>query len=97
MFEYDDKPIILQSVTKENSIGLDYKSDGLYADSNGNVCNMPHYYRLSSNILAKQQRKLRHKIQDTEFRPYGQKRSPMSLKDNHNVDYGIRKHATLVV
>ena len=37
------------------------------------------------------------KSQDTESRLYGQKRSPMPLKGNHNVDYGIRKHATLVV
>lgn len=61
LFEYTDKPVALRSVTKESSVGLDYKSDGLYADSNGNVCNMPHYYRLSAELLAKQQRKLRHK------------------------------------
>lgn len=61
LFEYTNKSVVLQSVTKENSIGLDYKSDGLYADSNGNVCNMPHYYRLSAELLAKRQRKLRHK------------------------------------
>jgi putative transposase len=44
-----------------SALGLDYKSDGLYVDSEGNDCDMPHYYRLSQDKLAKSQRKLKHK------------------------------------
>ena len=39
-----------------NAIGLDYKSDGLYMDSSGNVADMPKYYREAQNKLAKAQR-----------------------------------------
>lgn len=49
------------SVTSMSTLGLDYKSDGLYVDSEGNNCDMPHYYRLSQDKLAKSQRKLKHK------------------------------------
>ena len=43
---------------KTNAIGLDYASDGLYVDSNGNTGNNHKYYRESHNKLAKAQRKL---------------------------------------
>lgn len=42
-------------------IGLDYKMDGLYMDSDGNHANMPKYYRKSQEKLAKAQRKLAKK------------------------------------
>lgn len=61
LFEYEAKELHA-SVILENTLGLDYKSDGLYVDSEGNNCNMPHYYRLSQDKLAKSQRKLKHKI-----------------------------------
>lgn len=48
-------------VTKDVTLGLDYKSNGLYADSNGDICGMPHYYKESAKRLAKAQRKLQHK------------------------------------
>ena len=54
-FEYEPLRIIKEIDT---SIGLDYKSDGLYVDSNGEICNMPHFHRLSEKKLAKAQRKL---------------------------------------
>lgn len=41
---------------------MDYKSDGLYVDSNGKTADMPHYYRKSDEKLAKSQRKLKHMI-----------------------------------
>jgi len=44
-----------------NVIGLDYKSDGLYADSNGQICGSPKYYRKSQKKLAKLQRQLSRK------------------------------------
>ena len=56
-YEVDDIPAFVTDVT---TIGLDYKSDGLYTDSNGNTCGMPHYYRKSAERLAKAQRKLKH-------------------------------------
>lgn len=61
LFEYDK---IIQPVlaTETSTVGLDYKSDGLYVDSNGKNCDMPHYYRKSQNDLAKAQRKLKHKV-----------------------------------
>lgn len=43
---------------KTNAIGLDYASDGLYVDSNGNTGTNHKYYRESHNKLAKVQRKL---------------------------------------
>lgn len=42
-------------------IGLDYKSDGLYQDSDGNVCGSPKCYRESAKKLADRQRKLKKK------------------------------------
>ena len=59
-FEYDEEEISY-SVDKENAIGLDYKSDGLFADSNGNVCGSPKYFRRAQKALTKAQRGLRHK------------------------------------
>ena len=43
---------------KTNAIGLDYASDGLYVDSNGNVGTNHKYYHESHDKLAKVQRKL---------------------------------------
>ena len=43
---------------KTNAIGLDYASDGLYVDSNGNTGTNHKYYCESHNKLAKAQRKL---------------------------------------
>ena len=40
------------------AVGLDYKSGGLYVDSNGSCPEMPGYYRRSENRLAHLQRKL---------------------------------------
>ena len=48
------------------SVGLDYKSDGLYVSSDGEFCNMPHYYRKGAPKLAKAQRKLKHKLKGSK-------------------------------
>ena len=46
----------------DNAVGLDYKSDGLYMDSNGHFPKEVHkYYRQGSKKLAKAQRKLKNK------------------------------------
>ena len=53
----------VQSLSKKEltAIGLDYASNGLYVDSEGNNCNMPHYYRQGQKKLAKLQRRLSRK------------------------------------
>lgn len=43
-------------------IGLDYKSDGLYMDSNGYCPDGPKFYRQSQDKLAHAQRKLKHMV-----------------------------------
>jgi len=57
LFEYD-APINTYIADKTNAIGLDYASDGLYVDNNGNVGTNHKYYRESHNKLAKAQRRL---------------------------------------
>ena len=47
---------------KTNAIGLDYASNGLYVDSNGNVGTNHKYYRESHKKLAIEQRRLSRKI-----------------------------------
>ena len=61
LFEYDAEVIVMSKMSS-NAIGLDYKSDGLYMDSNGNKADMHKYYRESHDKLAKEQRKLSRKI-----------------------------------
>ena len=57
LFEFDD---IVNHYTadKTNAIGLDYASDCLYVDSNGNVGSNHKYYRENHDKLAKEQREL---------------------------------------
>lgn len=59
LFEYTNV-IVPVSKNTDNIIGLDYKSDGLYMDSNGNVGSNHKYYRQSHDKLAHAQRKLKH-------------------------------------
>ena len=61
LYEYNTAVNTASSIDESKSIGLDYKSDGLFMDSNGKCCDMPHYYRNAQKRLAKAQRKLRHK------------------------------------
>ena len=57
LFEFDNtvNPYVAD---KTNAIGLDYASDGLYMDSNGNIGTNHKYYRESYKKLAKAQRRL---------------------------------------
>lgn len=59
LFEYEK--IVTSVVISDNAIGLDYKSDGLYMDSDG-YCPEGHYkyYRRNQEKLAHAQRKLKH-------------------------------------
>lgn len=56
LFEYEADITPVQK--SDNVIGLDYKSDGLYMDSNGNIGSNHKYYRESHKKLAKEQRRL---------------------------------------
>lgn len=56
-----ESKVFPHAVDEDNVTGLDYKSDGLYVDSDGNCCNMPHYYRDAQPAVAKEQRKLTKK------------------------------------
>lgn len=60
MFEYEEN--IDKTTNFDNCIGLDYKSDGLYKDSNNNVGTNHKFYRESHKKLAKEQRRLSRKI-----------------------------------
>lgn len=57
LFEFDNA-VNDYRADKTNAIGLDYASDGLYVDSNGNVGTNHKYYRESHKKLAKAQRRL---------------------------------------
>ena len=59
LFEFDEAENTYIA-DKTNAIGLDYASDGLYVDNNGNVGTNHKYYRESHDKLAKAQRKLFH-------------------------------------
>lgn len=57
LFEYNS-PVNTYVADRNNAIGLDYASDGLYVDNNGNVGTNHKYYRESHDKLAKAQRRL---------------------------------------
>ncbi|MDO4648334.1 MAG: RNA-guided endonuclease TnpB family protein [Eubacteriales bacterium] len=61
LFEYDPE-IISSTIDMSKTIGLDYKSDGLFTDSNGNTAGGHKYYRESQKALAKHQRRLSRKV-----------------------------------
>lgn len=60
---------MLREVRPKRVIELDYKSDGLYMDSFGVCCNMPHFFRKGRERPMKAQRKLKHKqLQSSNYR-----------------------------
>ena len=59
LYEYDFEAVKVP--VSDNAIGLDYASDGLYIDHNGNIGTNHKYYRESHKKLAKAQRKLSRK------------------------------------
>lgn len=60
LFEFEKN--VIQITKSDNAIGLDYKSNGLYMDSNGSIGSNHKYYRESHKKLAKEQRRLSRKI-----------------------------------
>ena len=61
LFEFDS-PANSYVADTTNAIGLDYASDGLYVDNNGNVGTKHKFYRESHDKLAKAQRRLSRKL-----------------------------------
>lgn len=61
LFEYDKDVVPISYNGSGTVLGLDYKSDGLYVDSEGNRADMPHYFRQSQKKLSIQQRRLSRK------------------------------------
>lgn len=57
MFEFNNA-VNNYAADKNNVIGLDYASDGLYVDSNGNIGTNHKYYRESHKKLARAQHRL---------------------------------------
>ena len=57
LFEFAE-PENIYEADRTNAIGLDYASDGLYVDNNGNIGSNHKYFRESQGKLAKAQRRL---------------------------------------
>ena len=60
LYEYDGTvPAVLRP--EQNAVGLDYKSDGLYVSSDGEVCGSPKFFRKAQKHLARAQKRLSRK------------------------------------
>ena len=96
LFEYEAKEVAA-NITEATTIGLDYKSNGLYTDSNGDICGMPHYYRKSAERLAKAQRRLKHKVVGSKNYRKQQKRIAKIYRHiaNQRKDY-LHKQSTAI-
>ncbi len=46
------------ALNRELALGLDYKSDGLFVSSEGEVCGSPQFFKQGEEALAKEQKKL---------------------------------------
>lgn len=55
--EYDWEPPVVE-LSKDRALGLDYSSPHFYVDSQGEVADMPHFYREAEERLAREQRKM---------------------------------------
>ena len=74
LFHYEASITATHNV--DNAVGLDYKSDGLYMDSEGHSPEIHKYYGKAQKRLQKLQRKLSHMIESHIVR-YGVKRKPI--------------------
>ena len=66
VYAYPNEERLPAPVAEEEVVGLDYKSDSLYMDSAGNICNMPKFYRRTQERLTREQRKLSHKVRGSK-------------------------------
>ena len=86
LFEFSE-PVCDYVPDLTNAIGLDYASDGLYVDSNGNRGSNHKFYRESHEKLAKEQRNLSRKHGSRK----GEQKSNNYLKQLRKVNR-IHKH-----
>lgn len=61
LYEYESPVSAQERFDLSDTLGIDYKSDGLYTDSNGLCADMPHFHRKAQKKLAKEQRRLSRK------------------------------------
>lgn len=80
-----EKAVHPVAVSENQALGLDYKSDGLYVDSNGNMAGMPKWFRDSQAKLKKEQRKLRNKVgsQKGEAKSHGYLKQFQKVRNLH--------------
>lgn len=78
-----DKPKNSYVADVSNAVGLDYASNGLYVDSNGNIGSNHKFYRESYKKLIKAQRKLSRMINANilGYKTIGNKRYPIYNKE----------------
>lgn len=96
-----EKTVHPVAVSESQALGLDYKSDGLYVDSNGNMAGMPKWFRDSQAKLKKEQRKLRNKVgsQKGETKSHGYLKQLQKVRNlhehiaNQRLDY-LQKEST---
>lgn len=96
-----EKTVHPVAVSENQALGLDYKSDGLYVDSNGNTAGMPKWFRDSQTKLKKEQRKLRNKVgsQKGEAKSHGYLKQLQKVRNlhehivNQRLDY-LQKEST---
>ena len=86
LFEYE-APVCDYVPDIANAIGLDYASDGLYVDSDGNRGSSHRYYRESHDRLAREQHRLSRKVGNKK----GSEKSKNYLKQLRKVNK-IHRH-----
>ena len=95
--EAENKTVPVTVSDNEKVVGLDYKSDGLYMDSNGYCADMPHYYRKAQRRLKRLQKKLSRQMEN-HIVGYGAKRRPVfdrRLSECKNIQKQRKKVAGL--
>ena len=94
----EENAVVPVTVTDNDKvIGLDYKSDGLYMDSNGHCASMPHYYRKAQKRLKRLQKKLSRQIK-SHIVGYGEKCRPIfnrKLSECKNIQKQRKKVSVL--
>lgn len=95
LFEYDNT--VTPIAVSDNALGLDYKSDGLYMDSNGYCPSGHKYYRKNQEKLAYAQRKLKHKtIGSNNYKKQQRKIAKIHKQiSNQRLDY-LHKQSTKI-
>ena len=96
-----EKTVHPVAVSESQALGLDYKSDGLYVDGNGNMAGMPKWFRDCQAKLKKEQRKLRNKVgfQKGETKSHGYLKQLQKVRNlhehiaNQRLDY-LQKEST---